>query len=377
MAEAAGKELSNVEKAAVLLLCMDEKTTGQLFAQMEDEEIREIGSALLKLHQIPMGQVESVMNEFAQGVIGNARILPTNKANFFENNLEIDGQSIAERVLSKSLARGRSEGIIKSLGAPTQSKASKRPAAEDIDLASMLASLTVKDIKKLFGDEHPQVLALILSQVQRKVGREYLKELPDLQQLELLNRMARLEKISKEAMQDLAEYVAQLMDERAKAAAAAGSSGAVVEDEEEVEKDVDITGFEQTLKLLKSLDREKAMELVEKLKEQDPEIGELVAKRMFTVEDLVRADDPGIRELLRGVSNEDLKIALKETPDEVKNKFFKNMSERASMILREDMEVLPSLKVEDIEAAQERVLEVAKNLMKEEKLKLEAIPDED
>ena len=112
------------------------------------------------------------------------------------------------------------------------------------------------------------------------------------------------------------------------------------------------------------------MQMIEEIEKADPEMGSKLAKKMFTMEDLERADDGGIRELLRGIRNEDLKAAIKDSADSLKQKFFKNMSERAAMIFKEDMDVMAPLKVEEIEIAQDNILKVAKEMIKEDKIKL-------
>lgn len=369
-------ELSQVEKAAILLLCMDQQATQELFGQMEDHEIQKLGSALLKIDKIPTMRVQAVMDEFAKGVVG-AR--PAQRDAPDTALIPIDGRSVAERLLSKSLGRGRGQDIIAALGAPSMAK-SKSAKDGDVDLGALVNGLSVDELYRYVGQEHPQVVALVLAYVRRKVAKEMLEKYPDDLQLEILARMARLERIAKDVVNDLSTYIAGLIEERTRQVAERAKSGApVIEEEVQVEasSDLEITGIEHTLKLLKSLQRDKSAKLVESLEKIDPAIGAVIARRMFVVEDLVRSDDAGIRELLRGVNNEDLKVSLKNTPDDVKEKFFKNMSERAAMILREDMEVLPALKVEDIEAAQEKVLAVAKVLMKEDKMHLAAVPDED
>lgn len=371
-------ELSQVEKAAILLLCMDQQATQELFGQMEDHEIQKLGSALLKIDKIPTTRVQAVMDEFAKGVVGT-RPVPREAQD--TALIPIDGRSVAERLLSKSLGRGRGQDIIAALGAPSLAKPkSAKDGDGGVDLGALVGGLSVDELYRYVGQEHPQVVALVLAYVRRKVAKEMLEKYPDDLQLEILARMARLERIAKDVVNDLSAYIAGLIEERTRQMAERAKSGAPVVEEEvlvETSSDLEITGIEHTLKLLKSLQRDKSAQLVESLEKIDPAIGAIIARRMFVIEDLVRSDDAGIRDLLRGVNNEDLKVSLKNTPDDVKEKFFKNMSERAAMILREDMEVLPALKVEDIEAAQEKVLAVAKALMKEDKMHLAPVPDED
>ncbi|GEM_PF-2574002 len=370
--EVAQKALTKSEKAAVLLLCMDEKSTGELFAQMEDDEIRKIGTALLRLNQIPAVQIQEVIDEFAKSVVGIKVSEMTAAAAPVSNDIALDGPSVAERLLGRSLSRGRSRQIMTSLSSP-----SKPQAAADGTLEDILLPLSSDEIFKIAGAEHPQVLALVLSLVKRKTAKAVLAQLEDAMQVDVIGRIARLAKVPMRVTQEIGAYIRDRVNERAALAASGVVVDEVVEEAAVVVEETEIDGFENTLRLLKSMPRERANQMIEAIGKFDAETCAQLNKRMFTIEDLERSDDPGIRELLRGISNDELKIALKDAPDTVKEIFFKNMSERASLILREDMGVLPPQKVEDIERAQDSIVAVAKKLIGEDKMHLAAVAEDD
>jgi flagellar motor switch protein FliG len=208
------------------------------------------------------------------------------------------------------------------------------------------------------------VIAITLANCKKKTAKEFLGKFAPEAQPDLITRMASLKTLSGRVMSDLKNYIIQKIS-------AAKAQGGEATTTVKKKTEISIDGMMDAVKLLKSLTRDQSMKLVEEVEKLDAEVGNIISKQMFTIEDLERANAAGIRELLRGVSNEDLKVALKNTPDTVKEKFFTNMSQRAALILKEDMEVMPPLKVEEIEAAQQNILKVAKDLMKEEKLVLE------
>ncbi len=361
------RPLSKIEKAAVLFLCMDEKSTGELFQQMKDDEIRKIGSALLRLGKVPESQISSVIEEFTNGVVKQKSSLAADGPK--SNEIEIDGAKAAEKMFTKALPRGRGKSILQSIwDTPAVS-------AEKQDFAELINEYSADTLYDLIKEEHPQVIAVLLYYAKKGIAKAVLDKFSDETKIDLIERVARLQRISGQFLDEIGGFVARKMADKQQKE----RSGEVVEEvqEEEAKGSMEVEGTSGALKLLKSLPWEDAMDMIKKLSEHDPELAQILEKQMLTVEDLERADDAGIRELLRNVSNDDLKVALKNTQDSVKNKFFNNMSERAGLILREDMDVLPPLKVEDIEAAQDKIVAAVKQLMQEDKLHFSVLADDE
>lgn len=360
MAEEELHHLGKTEKAAVLLLCMDEQATQQLFDEMDDDEIRRICNALLHLNKIPTEQIQAVMEEFTQDYVKRS-VAPKDM-----NAIELNPHRAVENLVQRSVSRGRGNQILTQMD-----HAEDTEVQSDGDFEQMIKSFNADTLYDLLGDEHPQILALALSYTSRKVMKDVLERLPEELQVDVIGRIARLEKVSEQIVTEIKNSIVKKIDEMKRE----GGVGDAKKKKEPTERMIE--GLSKTVKLLKSIEKDKSMKLVDELEKLDSEIADEVNKLMFTLEDLLRADDVGIRELLRGVSNDDLKVALKNTDDAIKEKIFGNMSERAAMILREDMEVLPPLKVEEIERSQENILKVAKDLIKEEKMNLSEIPDDE
>lgn len=360
-----GLELSRDEKAAVIFLCMDEEASAQMFSQMKDDEIKRVGSALLKLKRIPAAQMEETIAEFVDGMLGNVKLEKPSEEKF--EDVKIDGKIAAKNLIERSIDIDRGEAILSTLG-------QAMPASEEElgNFGVLVQQYPSNDLYKIFKDEHPQVIAIVLLYAKRNVIREILDKFEENIIVEIVSRMASVEKISKKVIDELTAVLMQDMEEKAKAGK--GTIGATVEEEEEEEE---IEGFGNTIKVLKTFKESYATEIIEKIEGLDDQLGKNLYKNMFTMEDFLRAEDAGMRELLRGITNDDLKYALKDASEALQDKFFGNMSERAAKIIREDMEVLPALKVEEIETASENIISVAKQLIKDEKLILAEIEDDE
>lgn len=365
MAEVSLKALTKQEKAAVILLCMDEKTNGQLFNNLNDEEIRRAGTALLKLQNLQAAQIQGVIEEFAQQLTKKSVVKEQKPA--AEGEIPIDGRKAAENLIIKTMPKNRGQGILSRLG----QAAVVTPSAQK-DLAGLISECSAEVLLDLVKEEHPQAIAIALSYAKKRTAKAVLEKLAPEIQSDVVFRMACLNKIGGKVFEDLGNFISDRLTEKI----TAPEETATTETGAAVLVDKSIEGIAGTIKLLKTIPRDKADKFIEDIEKIDNALGLKLRKLMLTIEDLERADDPGIRELLKNVKNEDLKISLKNAPDAVKERFFKNMSERAVSILKEDMEVMPPIKVEDMEASQANLLEQVSRLIKEEKLKLAEVQDE-
>lgn len=348
--------LSNTEKAALLLLCMDEKSTGKLFGQLQDDEIQKIGSALMHLKDVPADKIKTTLAEFFDGMSRPGEESPVSGLTS-GGILHLDGKKILNKLFGKSLPRQRGENI---LGVLKEPGATAIPAGGP-NLAELFRDLNAEFLMDILGEEHPQIIALSLTQIKRNIAKELLDKFSEEMQVELLDRMARLEQLSGEALKDVYVVLSEKISAKKKASAGEDKSA---------KASISIGGVGLTVQVLKGIGREKSEKMLLELEKVDPEMATIISKQMFTIEDLDRSDDGGIRELLRGVTNDDLKVGMKNAPETLLERILKNMSERAALILKEDMEMLPPQKVEDIEAAQDKILKVAKELIKEGKMTL-------
>ncbi len=346
---ATAASIKNHEKAALLVLSMGEEAAGSLMNELSDEDIRKIGNALLGIQNVPSNLIQQVLDEFSEDVESPSESTP--------ELLNIDGKHALQKMLNQTLSPERSGTLLGSIF---------RPASEEekTGLKELISEFSAEALLAAISEEHPQVIAIVMNYAKRPVAKEVLDKIEENIKIEVYIRMAQLEKISSKAILD----IKNLLSERKPKA----SEG----DEEKIEEEINLSGLQDTINLLKTLKKEQSTLILEEISKKDANLGLAINKKMFTLEDLERADDPGIRELLKTVKMDDLKIALKDAPDGVKNKFFANMSQKASSILKEDMEAMPPQKVEAIETAQELVLKEAKELIQQEKMTLTPIQEE-
>lgn len=350
MATAKDNSLTKPQKAALVLMAMDQKTSSTLFEKMEDDEVNAIGQAMLDLEHIPQEQLATVMQEFLKNYQGQYEKL-------HGGDLFIEGEKAAQSFLSRTLGNSRSQKILTGLKDPR----SLAPKAE-ANFTELLSGAQPDKVFELIQKEHPQVIALVLNSAPQKSAKEILALFDEKLQVDLIKRMASLDKVSARTLKDLQGYLGEKLVEELGQDQGGG---------DDLGGETEIEGLEDTVRVLKTLPKTQALTILEQIEEQDPDLGEAISKLMLTLEDLIHAQDQGMRELLRGITNDDLKVALKDSPKAIQDKFFGNMSERAAMILREDMEVMDALKIEEIEKAQSNILKVAKELMKQNKLNIE------
>jgi len=358
------ENLSNSQKAALLLLSMDEKSAAELLGQLGDEEIQKIGSSLLNLEQIPASQLQSTIDEFVTGFSQAPKIDLSQQT---LQNIPVNGKELLQKFIQQTMPSGRAEPILGAIFNPS-------PIATDADkdgLRILISQFEVDELFNMIKDEHPQLIAIVLNFGKRKQVKETLQKFEPALQTEIMVRIAQLEKLSLQIIKDIEAFFQRKVDARTQSGGGESSEKGTEKKEEEVS----FAGLDETVKLLKAMTKDQSLSLLSEIEKADPDLGARILKLMFTMEDLERSDDAGIRELLRGIRNEDLKIALKDCADTLKEKIFKNMSSKAALILKEDMESMGALKIEDIEAAQQNILKVAKDLIKEEKMVLSELAD--
>lgn len=311
--------LSGQEKASILLSSLGVDTTQLIFKYMKDNDVKRMVNAMATISRSPIWMVKRVLEEFYSQINEDADLL-------FSDN------------------RGR-DFVINALG----EERAKQLLGQIVDVghANTLESLELVDTRTLANfliNEHPQTIALIVAHLnpERKVA--VLRRLPEGLQAEVVLRVANLDYVSP-------ELIAQLDD--------------VLKTELSTLGSIDtnqLGGVEPIADMLNLMDKNSEKNIMSRVEEKDPELAEEIRKLMFVFEDLVYVDDTGIQNLLKEVDQQKLVIALKTSPEEVKAKLFKNMSNRASNMLREDLDALGPTKLSDVEKAQSEIVQKCKDL---------------
>ena len=315
---------SGSQKAAILLLSFGEEISSEIFKNLNEFEIKRIGTAMSRLGRLEQDVVDEIILEFYQ-------IIQQNKQFFY------GGSDYTKKVIGSAFKGGEAEELI-----------------DQLSLSSAnLDSLELIDPRTLAGfirNEHPQTIALILAHLEPQKFGETLKLLPEALHTEILLRIANLDAVAPELIDEIEDVLRQEVQ----------AMGSISTDK--------LGGVEAIADMLNLIDKNTEEEMLDNLEERDPDLAEEIRQLMFVFDDLVKLDDRGIQELIKNVSQDKWKIALKTSSEGVRELIFKNMSTRASEMLREDMEAMPAVKLSDVEAVQFEILQVTRKLEEEGKI---------
>ena len=311
--------LSGQEKAAILLSALGPTTTKLIFKHMKDNDVKRMINSMSSISKSPIWMVKKVLEEFYSSINEDSELL------FSEN-------------------KGR-DFILGTLG----EERAKQLLGQIVDVGSnnTLESLELVDTRTLANfliNEHPQTIALICAHLPVEKKVEVLRKLPEGLQAEVVLRVANLDFVSP-------ELIAQLDDVLKTELSTLGS----IDTQQ-------LGGVEPIADMLNLMDKTSEKNIMARVEEKDPELAEEIRKLMFVFEDICFVDDRGIQELLKGVDNTKLVIALKTAPDDVKMKLFKNMSNRAATLLKEDLDSMGPTKISDVEKAQQEIVQQLKDL---------------
>jgi flagellar motor switch protein FliG len=311
--------LSGQEKAAILLSALGPTTTKLIFKHMKDNDVKRMINTMSAISKSPIWMVKKVLEEFYSSINEDNELL------FSENK----GREFILGTLGEDRAKQLLGQIV------------------DVGSSNTLESLELVDTRTLANfliNEHPQTIALICAHLPVEKKVDVLKKLPEGLQAEVVLRVANLDFVSP-------ELIAQLDDVLKTELSTLGS----IDTQQ-------LGGVEPIADMLNLMDKASEKNIMARVEEKDPELAEEIRKLMFVFEDMVYVDDKGVQELLKIVDNAKLVIALKTAPDEVRTKLFKNMSNRAAQLLKEDLEVLGPTKVSDVEKAQQEIVQQLKDL---------------
>lgn len=311
--------LSGQEKAAILLSALGPTTTKLIFKHMKDNDVKRMINTMSALSKSPIWMVKRVLEEFYSSINEDSELL------FSENK----GRDFILGTLGEDRAKQLLGQIV------------------DVGNSNTLESLELVDTRTLANfliNEHPQTIALICAHLPVEKKVDVLRKLPEGLQAEVVLRVANLDFVSP-------ELIAQLDDVLKTELSTLGS----IDTQQ-------LGGIEPIADMLNLMDKTSEKNIMARVEEKDPELAEEIRKLMFVFEDMVYVDDRGIQELLKIVDNMKLVTALKTAPDEVRTKLFKNMSNRAATLLKEDLDAMGPTKISDVEKAQQEIVQQLKDL---------------
>jgi flagellar motor switch protein FliG len=330
------ERLSGTEKAAILLLSLGEGRAGDILSRLEDREIQLWGQKISKLEFVPVKQIANVLEEFS-------KMMEAPEA------LMVRGEQFFKNTLSRSMDVQRQEDLLDKLDFETSP-----------EFFQKIKKLDARTVASFLTNEHPQTVALVLAHLERQQSGQVLALFPEDLQVEVLRRVASLDQVSPAIIE---EIDAALREEIALVEEVGGRL---------------LGGPQSVAEILNQMERNQEANILKRLEEEDQgELAEEIRRYLFTFEDLLGVDDRGLMALLKEVNTQELALALKAASDELKDKFFKNMSSRAAEMLQEELEIMGPARLRDVEAAQQKIIQVAKRLETEGQLVLKIKEAED
>ena len=309
------------------MLTIGEEFTTTFFKNLDEKNIKKIGQHMAEINHIPSDVLNSVMDEFLTNVKGDRDIM-------------ISGENFLKQVVNKSLDKTTASEIFKVIGGEGGS-------VPFSDLAYMPADKLVGIIQ----GEHPQTIALVLSYLPHEKAAEVLKLISEEVKVDIALRIVKIGQVDIDVVNELDKVLKKEISK------IGGST-----------KKID--GIEILANILNSVDGNTEELVLSHIEEEDDSLAEMVRQKMFVFEDLLQVENRNFRDILQNVDNQLLIKALKTTSEEMKNKIFSNLSERASEMLKEDMEVMGPVKLSEVEEAQQEIIKTAKRLESEGKIVL-------
>ena len=313
-------ELEGITKAAILLLAVGTERAAKMLKYMDPKAVEEVTRELAGLGRVP------------------AKLHAEVVADFYANNISSKyagegGLDYAKKILEASLDPKSAERMLGQI----QTQVQKTPF-------SFLQRAESESLLTFIQDEHPQTIALILCHLAHHKASEIIGGLPISKQVEVIKRVANMEQTNPEVIREVEKGL------ESRLSSMLGQS---------MEK---AGGIETVAEILNLADRSTEKSIMEGLESEDPDLVEQIRRLMFVFEDILKVNDKGIQAVLKEIENSDLSLALKTASEPLKEKIFKNMSERAAALIKEDMQYMGPVKVSDVEAAQQRVVDIVRRL---------------
>jgi len=308
------------QKAALVLVALGVDNASEILKNLSENEVEHISIEIAKLRNVSADVLSNVIEDFYQMMMANQYIVQ-------------GGIKYAKDVLEKAWGKKKAEDLLKRVEAVTE-----------VSAFYLLQTVDDKQLLNFIQNEHPQTAALILANLKPGQSAAILSELPQENQYEIAYRLATMEKTSPELISDIEDVLRDQMG------SVFGSSLSKT------------GGPESVAQILNSVNQTSEKNILSNLRERDAELAAEITDFMFLFEDLIWLMDSAIQRILKEIDSKLLGLSLKAASPELKDKVFKNMSERAAAMLKEELEYLGPVKLKDVENAQKEILEAVHGL---------------
>jgi flagellar motor switch protein FliG len=312
------RSLTGAERSAILMLALGEEHSAKIWQMMDDDEIKEVSQIMSNLGTISASLVEKLLVDFVGQLSGTGSLMGSYES--------------TERLLSRMMPQERVGAIMEEI---------RGPAGRT--MWDKLGNVNETVLANYLKNEYPQTVAVVLSKIKPEHAARVLASLPEEFALEVVQRMLRMESVQKDILDKVERTLrVEFMSNLARTA----------------KRDA----HEMMAEIFNNFDRQTENRFVTALEERNRDSAERIKALMFTFEDLGKLDPGSIQTLLRHVEKDKLALGMKGATDSLRDVFFSNMSERAGKILREDMEAMGPVRLKDVDEAQMRMVNTAKDL---------------
>ena len=313
-----------IEKSALLLLSLGENQAAEVLKHLGPREVQKLGHAMAAIKTVPRAQVETVLAEFHKIVSERTSV-------------HVDSDNYLRAVLTKALGDDKASNLL--------SRILQGGETSGIEGLKWMDAATVADLIK---NEHPQIIATILVHLEHDHASEILNLFTDRLRNDVILRIATLEGVQPIALKELNDVMMRLMS---------GSSQAA--------KKAAMGGIRTVAEMLNFMGSANETSVIDAIREYDPDLAQKILDEMFVFENLLDLDDRSIQLLLREIQSDSLILALKGASEPLREKVFKNMSQRAAEMLREDLESKGPVRVSEVEGEQKEILKIVRRLADE------------
>jgi flagellar motor switch protein FliG len=312
-----------IEKSAILLIALGEDYAAEVLKHLGPKDVQKLGHAMAALKSVPRARVAEVLAEFQATAEESAAV------NF-------DTDSYVRSVLTKALGDDKASNLISRILQPGDTNG--------IEGLKWMDAPTVADLIK---NEHPQIIATILVHLAHDHSSDILNQLSERLRNDVVLRIATLEGIQPEALKELNDVMLRLLS---------GSASV---------KQSAMGGVRTVAEILNFMGAANETSVVDSIREYDPDLAQKILDEMFVFENLMDLDDRAIQLLLREIQSESLILAMKGATESLREKIFKNMSQRAAEMLREDLDSRGPVRLSEVESEQKEILKIVRRLADE------------
>ncbi len=328
--------LTGVQKAAIVLLTLGPKVSAEVFKKLNEDEITAISAAIARLEPVTPNRTIAVLEEFQKVIV--------------DSGMDVRGSLDRVRALL-------CEAFGSDYGTRLVDRVAKALDGDAVDFSN-LRKVDPQQLGKLIQDEHPQTIALVLSHLDPSQAAMLIGALPKEIRADVAMRMAGLEQISPESVRIIASVISQKLRNLGELSREACGGARAVAD------------------MCNRMDPNSCTALLDSVEKEDPALFESVRRFMFVFEDLKNLDAEGIKELLNAIDRKVLVVALKGTSEKLQQHFMASLSKRATELLKEELQDLGPVRLKDVDAAQQSIITLARQLEKQGVISLSGSPTE-